>query len=157
MRGKQAPKRKQEPDNKYNSTTIGRLINLVMKDGKKSVAKRVVYDAFDIVQEKTKQEPIDVFTRALGKIAPAVEIRPRRVGGANYQVPFPVKGARQEALALRWLITAARGRKGRPMRDRLAMEILDATKDEGGAIKKKNDVQRMADANKAFAHFAKYG
>lgn len=157
MRGKQAPKRKIDPDSRYNSYVIARMINLVMQRGKKSVAQTVVYDAFDIIKKKSGQEPMDVFDRAMANVGPSVEIRPRRVGGANYQVPFPVKGDRQQTLALRWIIKAAKSRKGRPMRERLANEILDAFNEEGAAMKKKNDVHRMAEANRAFAHFAKYG
>lgn len=157
MRGKQAPKRKKEPDSKYQSTTIGKLINLVMRAGKKTIAKKIVYGAFDVIEEKTKQDPLQVFQMAMRKVSPTVEIRPRRVGGANYQVPFPVKGDRQETLGLRWIINASRMRKGKPMKEKLAMEIIDASKDEGAAVKKRNDVHRMAEANRAFAHFAKYG
>ena len=157
MRGKQAPKRKRIPDVKFNSEIIGRAIAQVMKDGKKSVAQKVVYRAFDIIKEKTGNEPMDVFNQAMRNVGPSVEVRARRVGGANYQIPFPVRGDRQVTLALRWLIGAAKGRKGKPMSEKLAIEIMEAAQGEGAAMKKKNDMNKMAEANKAFAHFARFG
>ncbi len=157
MRGKQAPKRNISPDPKFNSPLVGKLVNHVMRKGKKTIAQKVVYQAFDIIQKETKEDPLSVFEKAIENVGPTVEIRARRVGGAHYQIPFPVRGDRRITLALRWIIQAARGRKGRPMREKLAAEIVDASKGEGAAMKKKSDVHKMAEANKAFAHFAKYG
>ncbi len=143
------------PDMKYNSTKVEKFINSVMWDGKKSTARKVVYDAFDIVQEKTKAESaLEVFETALRNVGPAMEIRSRRVGGANYQVPREVRPERKQALAFRWILIAARARKGMPMANRLAEEIIAASNNEGPAIKKKEDTHRMAESNKAFAHFA---
>ncbi len=155
MRGKRAPKRKIEGDTKYNDTNIAKLINYVMQRGKKSVAERVVYDAFEIIKKETKQDPRHIFNKAIKKISPLVEVRGKRVGGANYQVPFQVRGDRRFVLACRWLLEAAKARKGRPMSERLAAEILDASKGEGAAVKKRETVHKMAEANKAFAHFAR--
>lgn len=126
-----------------------------MHDGKKSVAERVVYDAFDIIKAETKEDPMQVFETALKNVTPTVEVKSRRVGGANYQVPIPVRGDRRYALAYRWILAAARGKKGKPMAQRLAAELIAASNNEGDAIKKKQDVQRMAEANRAFAHFAR--
>jgi len=155
MRGKKpAPKRAIEPDPKYQSVTIAKFINKIMERGKKTVARKIVYKAFDEVQAKTKQDPRDVFDLALKNVAPQVEVKSRRVGGANYQVPVEVRGDRRQALAMRWLIEAARSKKGRPMHQKLAEEFVLASKNEGDAIKKKQDVHRMAEANRAFAHFA---
>ena len=140
---------------KFNSTKVEKFINSVMWDGKKSTARKVVYDAFDIIQEKTKVEsPLEVFEEALRNVGPAMEIRSRRVGGANYQVPREVRPERKQALAYRWILAAARARKGMPMANRLAEEIIAASKNEGPAIKKKEDTHKMAESNKAFAHFA---
>ncbi|MFA6271826.1 MAG: 30S ribosomal protein S7 [Patescibacteria group bacterium] len=154
MRGKQAPKRVIEPDLKYNSVVIGKFINLVMTRGKKSVAERVLYDCFDIIAEKTKKDPLEVFNLAMKNVSPVVEVKSRRIGGANYQIPIEVKGDRRQALAMRWIIGAAQSRKGKPMREKLAQELMEASENQGTAIKKKEDVHRMADANRAFAHFA---
>ena len=126
-----------------------------MYDGKKSVAQKVVYDALDLIGEKTKENPLDVFDRALKNVMPSLEVKSRRVGGANYQVPISVRGERRYVLAYRWIITAARSKKGRAMDARLAEELVAAGNNEGDAVKKKLDVQRMAEANRAFAHFAK--
>ncbi len=143
------------PDMKFNSTKVEKFINSVMWDGKKSTARKVVYDAFDIIQEKTKAEsPLEVFETALRNVGPAMEIRSRRVGGANYQVPREVRPERKQALAYRWILQAARARKGMPMANRLAEEIIAASNNEGPAIKKKDDTHKMAESNKAFAHFA---
>lgn len=154
-RGKQGPKRKPVLDPVYGDPVIGKFINFVMERGKKSVAQNIVYGALDILKEKKKEEPIKVFMTALDAIRPQVEVKSRRVGGANYQVPIPVVGRRQNALAFRWLIAAAKARKGKSMRERLAFELLDALEGMGGAVKKREDVHRMAEANKAFAHFAR--
>lgn len=155
MRGKQAPKRELTPDPKFGNVYITKLVNSIMYDGKKSVAQKVVYDALDLIGEKTKENPLDVFDRALKNVMPSLEVKSRRVGGANYQVPISVRGERRYVLAYRWIITAARSKKGRSMADRLAEELVAAGNNEGDAVKKKLDVQRMAEANRAFAHFAK--
>lgn len=154
MRGKSAPQREIAPDPVYNSTTIGKFINYIMLHGKKSTAHSIVYGAFKIIEDKTGQTGLDVFDKAMVNVTPAVEVKARRVGGANYQVPIEVKGARRFTLASRWLITAARARKGKPMRECLALEIMDAAEGNGDAVKKREDVHRMAEANRAFAHFA---
>ena len=143
------------PDIKYNSMKIEKFINSVMWDGKKNTARKVVYDALEEVKEKTKAEnPLEVFETALRNVSPAMEIRSRRVGGANYQVPREVRPERKQALAFRWMIDAARARKGMPMHKRLAEEIIAASNNEGTAVKKREDTHKMAEANKAFAHFA---
>ncbi len=138
---------------KYGSVMVGRFINSIMKDGKKSVAERVVYDAFDVIKAQTKEEPLKVFEKALENAQPVVEVASKRVGGANYQVPREVRPERKFMLATRWMILAARGKKGKDMAHRLAEEIIMAAKNEGAAIKKKQDIHRMAEANRAFAHF----
>ena len=142
------------PDSRYGSLKVEKFINSVMWDGKKSTARKVVYDCFDIIKEKTKQEPLEIFETALRNVGPQMEIRSRRVGGANYQVPREVPQNRRLALSFRWIIAAARAKKGKPMAVKLAAEFLLAAKNEGDAIKKKDEMHRMADANKAFAHFA---
>ena len=154
MRGKPAPKRKPTPDPKYQSATIGRFINLIMKRGKKTTAQTVVYDALDIIAEKTKKEPVAMFEQAIKNVAPILEVKSRRIGGANYQVPIEVKGDRQQTLPMRWIIDACRHKKGAPMAQKLATELIDATNKQGEAMKKREDVHRMAEANRAFAHFA---
>ncbi|MDP1709860.1 MAG: 30S ribosomal protein S7 [Candidatus Komeilibacteria bacterium] len=154
MRGKRAPKRVIAPDPKFNSVTIAKLINYVMERGKKSVAQSIVYGAFDIISAKGKQDPIEIFEKAMKNVTPILEVRSRRVGGANYQVPVEVRGDRKLALAFRWLLGAASSRKGKPMAEKLAEELMAAAKNEGAAIKKREDVHRMAEANRAFAHFA---
>lgn len=154
MRGKKAPKRDIQPDLKYNSVVIAKFINLIMSRGKKTVAERVLYDSFDIIQQKTKKDPLEVFNQAMKNVSPVVEVKSRRIGGANYQIPIEVKGDRRSALAMRWIITAAQSRKGKPMREKLAQELMDAAENQGAAIKKREDVHRMAEANRAFAHFA---
>ncbi len=156
MRGKSAPKRILTPDPRYASTLVAKFTNYLMERGKKSVAQTIVYDAFDRIEEKTKKKPMDVFEEALKNITPQLEVRSRRVGGANYQVPMPVRGDRRNALAFRWLIAAAKSRKGKPMCIRLSDEIMAAADSEGSAVKKKQDVHKMAESNRAFAHFARY-
>ena len=141
------------PDPLYNSKIVTRLINNIMLDGKKGVAQRIVYDAFAIVAEKTGKEPLEVFNEALENIMPTLEVKARRVGGATYQVPMEVRPERRETLGLRWLVTYARSRNEKTMKERLANELLDALNGQGGACKKKDDTHRMAEANKAFAHF----
>ena len=154
MRGKPAPKRIIAPDPKFSSVAIAKLINYVMERGKKSTAQAVIYNCFAIISEKTKQNPMDVFDKAMKNVTPILEVRSRRVGGANYQVPVEVRGDRKLTLAYRWLLIAARDRKGKPMAEKLADELIAASKNEGTAIKKREDVHRMAEANRAFAHFA---
>jgi len=138
-----------------SNPTIEKFINCLMQNGKKSCARRVFWDSFEIMKKRTKDDPIDVFNKALINVTPLVEVRPKRVGGAVYQVPVEVTPKRQQSLSTRWLITAARLRKGNKMCDKLALELLDASTNQGGAVKKKEDIQRMAHANKAFAHLAK--
>ncbi|XOU94500.1 MAG: 30S ribosomal protein S7 [Candidatus Kerfeldbacteria bacterium] len=154
MRGKQAPKRKIEPDPKYDNVVLAKLINLIMLKGKKSTAQTVVYGALDFIQEKTKKDPITIFEKAMSNVSPVLEVKSRRIGGANYQVPIEVKGDRKMALAMRWIIGASRSRKGKAMKLKLAQELLDASEKQGEAMKKREDVHRMAEANRAFAHFA---
>ncbi|MBI2477046.1 30S ribosomal protein S7 [Candidatus Uhrbacteria bacterium] len=156
MRGKQAPRRELSPDPKFHSVLVAKLINYVMKSGKKSTAQRVVYSAFDHISQKTKQDPLEVFDVAIQNIMPNLEVKSRRVGGANYQIPLPVRGDRRTTLAFRWILDAARSRKGSPLATRLAQEIIEASENTGTAVKKKDDVQRMAEANRAFAHFARF-
>ena len=155
MRGKQAPKRTIQGDVKYNDKDLAKFINYIMRRGKKTIAQNVVYGCFDIIKEKTKQDPRHVFNKALKQISPLLEVRGRRIGGANYQIPYQVRGTRRFNLASRWLIEAAKARKGKPMAEKLAAEIMAAYNGEGAAVKKKQDVQRMAQANRAFAHFAR--
>lgn len=155
MRGKPAIKRKIDGDLKYNDTDIAKFINYVMKCGKKSVAQRVVYGAFEIIKEKTKQDPRHVFNKGLKRVAPLLEVRGRRIGGANYQIPYQVRGERRFALGCRWVIDAALKRKGRSASEKLAEEILAASEGLGEAVKKRETVHKMAESNKAFAHFAR--
>ena len=142
-------------DAKYQSAVVTRFVNYLMESGKKSVAQGIIYDAFDIVKEKTKEEPLPVFERALENAAPQLEVVTTRVGGANYQVPREVRDDRRFILAARWMIEAARGVKGKPMAVKIAEEIMAAAKNEGNAVKKKINTHRMAEANRAFAHFAR--
>jgi small subunit ribosomal protein S7 len=141
-------------DSVYNSDKVGKLINYVMEAGKKNTARSVVYDAFDVIKEKTKGDPVEVFETALKNTGPTMEVRSRRVGGANYQIPREVRPERRLFLALKWLIEAARAKKGVPMHMKLADEIISASKNEGEAVKKRENTHKMAEANKAFAHFA---
>ena len=142
------------PDSVYSSMVVAKLINYIMRRGKKVMAMKIVYGAFDIIKEKTKKEPLEVFELAIQNASPLLEIKPKRVGGATYQVPREVRGDRKLALAFRWIINAARSKKGKPMHEKLAEELMLAAKNEGSAIKKKDDTHRMAEANRAFAHFA---
>ena len=153
MRKRRAVKRDVLPDPIYNSKLVMKLINSLMKDGKKGVAQKILYDAFDMVKEKTNQDPMDVFAKAMENIKPALEVKSRRVGGANYQVPIEVKADRAQALALRWLVQYSRLRGGHSMAENLANEIIDASNGVGAAVKKREDTHRMAEANKAFAHY----
>ncbi len=154
-RGKQAPKRVVAPDPVYNSELLAKFVNFVMERGKKTVAQSIVYGALDILKDKKNENPLKIFEKVIDTIRPQVEVRSRRVGGANYQVPMPVSGNRQNTLAFRWIIAAAKARKGQSMTKKLAAEFLDILEGIGGAVKKKDDVNRMAEANKAFAHFAR--
>ena len=147
------PKREILPDPMYNSVLVTKLINGVMLDGKKGVAQKVVYDAFDIIKEKSGKEPLDAFTEAMNNIMPALEVKARRVGGATYQVPIEVRPVRRQTLALRWLVDYARKRSEKTMKERLAGEIMDACNDLVAAVKKREDMHKNAEANKAFAHF----
>jgi len=151
-RGKSV-KRTIDPDAKFNSVMVQTLINKVMHDGKKSTAERIVYQAMDQVAERTKEDPRQVVEQAIRNTMPVLEVRPRRVGGATYQIPLEVRPARQVSLAMRWLLIAARARSGRPMAERLSAELLDAYREQGSAIKKREDTHRMAEANKAFVHY----
>jgi small subunit ribosomal protein S7 len=155
MRKKRIYKKFYQPDVVHGRVELGRFINYVMKDGKKSTAEKLVYSAFDKIKAITKEEPIVVFERALENTMPLLEVASKRVGGANYQVPREVRPERRFVLALRWIIGAARAKKGKGMADKLAEEIVAASKNEGSAIKKKLDMHRMAEANRAFAHFAR--
>jgi small subunit ribosomal protein S7 len=144
------------PDRKYNSVRVARLINRVMLNGKKQVAERLVYDAMDLAAKRVKSEDaLEVLNKALDNVKPAMETRSRRVGGANYQIPFEVHGQRQSHLTLMWFVAAARARKGMPMAERLASEIVDACNNTGAAVKKREDTHKMAESNRAFAHFAR--
>ena len=153
MRKRQAVKRDVLADPIYNSKLVTKIINSIMKDGKKGIAQTIFYDAMNIVKEKTNQEPMDVLDKALENIMPALEVKSRRVGGANYQVPIEVRADRKQALGIRWLINYARLRGGHSMADNLANEIIDASNGTGAAVKKREETHRMAEANKAFAHY----
>ena len=148
-----APKRQILPDPRFNSKVLARFINKVMLAGKKSTAEKITYSALDIVQEKMGKDPMDVFSQALSNAMPLVEVRPRRVGGATYQVPMEVRPDRRQAMAMRWLIGYARKRPGRSMEEKLAGELMDAANNQGASIKKREDTHKMAEANKAFAHY----
>jgi small subunit ribosomal protein S7 len=153
MRRRRASKRELKPDPKYNSPLIGHFINIIMRDGKKSIAQKIIYGAFDIVGERLKEDPLKVFFSALENARPRLEVRPRRIGGATYQVPMEVPKERGYSIAMRWMRDIARNKKGKPMKVKLAEEIIYAYKNEGGVIKKKEDTHKMAEANRAFAHF----
>ena len=152
-RKKTQPKKNIIPDAKFKSIVIPKLINSIMFDGKKGVAEKIVYDAIEKIKTKSKGEPIDVFNEAINNIKPTVEVRSRRVGGATYQVPVEVKNKRAQALAIRWLVDSARKRKDKLMSDKIFNELYDAYERKGAAVKKKEDVHKMAESNKAFAHF----
>ena len=153
MRRKRAETRSVVPDPRYNDKTVAKFINNVMERGKKSLAATVVYTAFDLMEERAKRPAIEVFEDALKNATPLVEVKPRRVGGATYQIPVEISANRRTALAMRWLIDSARKRSGRDMAARLAGELLDASRNEGATVKKREDTHRMAEANQAFAHF----
>lgn len=153
MRRKTAEKREVQPDPIFQDKTVTRFVNSLMRDGKKGVARKILYQAFEIIEEKTGEEPIEVFKNALSNATPVVEVKSRRVGGATYQVPIEVRQARGTALGMRWIISASHQRNDKSMALRLSRELMDAAKNEGGAVRKKDETHRMAEANKAFAHF----
>ncbi len=146
-------KREVAPDPIYNDKVVTKLINKVMKDGKKGIAQKIVYGAFDIIREKTGEDPLEVFYKALNNVMPVLEVKARRIGGANYQVPVEVRPERRETLGIRWIVTYARLRGEKTMKERLAKEIMDAANNTGASVKKKEDTHKMAEANKAFAHY----
>ncbi|MFZ0496906.1 MAG: 30S ribosomal protein S7 [Methylocella sp.] len=148
-----AEKREVIPDAKFGDVILTKFMNSIMYDGKKSIAEAIVYDAFDIIEQKMRSEPLPVFKQALDNVAPAIEVRSRRVGGATYQVPVEVRAERRQALAIRWIINAARGRNDKTMVDRLSAELMDAANNRGNAVKKREDTHRMAEANRAFSHY----
>jgi len=148
-----AEKREVIPDAKFGDVILAKFMNSIMYDGKKSAAEAIVYGAFDIIEQKVKQEPLPLFKQALENVAPAIEVRSRRVGGATYQVPVEVRAERRQALAIRWIIAAARGRNDKTMVDRLSAELMDAANNRGNAVKKREDTHRMAEANRAFSHY----
>lgn len=153
MRKRRAPKRYIKPDPKYNDVILAKFMNYIMWSGKKSTSRQIVYDSFELIEKKTKKPPLDVFKKAVSNVQPLVEVRSRRVGGATYQVPMEVRPERRTALAFRWIKTYARARKDKTMAQKLAAELMAAADGEGSSVKKKDDTHRMADANKAFAHF----
>jgi len=147
------PRREVQPDSKYNSELVARFINRLMQRGKKSLAARLLYNALDIVEERTHKNPLEVFHQAIENATPMLEVRSRRVGGATYQIPIEVRPDRRTSLAIRWLIQTAQGRKGKPMAEKLADELMDAARNTGATVKKKEDTHKMAEANRAFAHY----
>lgn len=153
-RRKKKEKRIIQPDPVCNNIMVAKFINQLMRRGKKTIARKIFYGAFNIIKEKTKKEPLEIFDLAIQNVSPLLEIKPKRVGGATYQVPREVRGDRKVTLAMRWLIQAARSKKGKPMKEKLGEELILAAKNEGTAVKKKEDTHRMAEANRAFAHFA---
>jgi len=155
MKRKKKIKRDIPPDPVYNNVKVAKFINQIMRKGKKEKARKIVYKAFDIIKEKTKKDPLEVFEVALGNASPLLEVKPKRVGGATYQVPREVRGDRRLTLAVRWIIMAAKSKKRKPMKEKLAEELIAAASNTGWAVKKKEDTHRMAEANRAFAHFAR--
>lgn len=154
MRRARAKRRRITPDPVFNSVIVAKFVNTVMKRGKKSVAQTIVYRSLDIIKTKVQRDPLEIFEKAVQNVGPLLEVKGQRIGGANYQIPHEVRGYRRQALAFRWIIAAAEGRKGHSMEEKLSAEIMDAAQKEGGAIRKRDMVHKMADANKAFAHFA---
>ena len=152
-RRNRAPKRYIEPDTKYNSELVARFINKLMLDGKKTVAASILYDALDLVETRLKKPGIEIFEQAIKNATPIIEVRPRRVGGATYQIPLEVRPERRRSLAIRWMVSSARARSGRSMAEKLAAEIMDAANNQGATVKKREDTHRMAEANRAFAHY----
>jgi len=155
MRGRKASKRSIVPDPKYSNIPVAKFMNYLMRRGKKSIAQRAVYDCFTMIGERQKQDPLTVFDAAIRNVSPVLEVKSRRIGGANFQVPIPVRGERRYMLACRWIIEAAKQHKGSPIAQKLTQEIIDAAGNQGAAVKKKMDVHKMAEANRAFAHFAR--
>lgn len=153
-RRKRVYKKQWKADSRYGNILVGRFIGNVMQDGKRSVAERVIYDCFDVIHERTKKGGLNVFEQAIKNVSPLLELKSKRVGGANYQVPIQVSGERRQTLAIRWILTATRAKKGKRMAEKLADELIDASNKIGAAMKKRDDTHRMAEANKAFAHFA---
>jgi len=151
---KKIKKQEISPDPVYDNLMVAKFVNCVMKRGKKTIARKIVYGAFDILKEKTKKEPLEVFDSAIRNASPLLEVKPKRVGGATYQVPREVRGDRKLTLAIRWILQAARAKKGQPIKEKLAEELINAANNTGFAIRKKEDMHRMAEANRAFAHFA---
>jgi len=155
MRGKkQASKRKINPDPKYSNQVVAKFINYIMREGKKTIAQKIIYGALDIIGEREKKNPLKILEEAITNVAPLYEIKSRRIGGANYQIPVAVRTERRTVLALKWMIEAAKTKRGRSMKEKLAEELILASRGEGGAVKKKENVHKMAEANRAFAHFA---
>ena len=152
-RRREVPKRKLLPDPKYGDRMVSRFINVLMQDGKKNTAERILYGSFDVIEAKTRNDPLAMFRRALDNVRPRIEVKSRRVGGATYQVPIEVRPERATSLAMRWLANYSRSRSGKSMREKLADEIIDAANERGESVKKREDTHRMADANKAFAHY----
>ncbi len=153
MRRRRAEKRERKPDPVYQDVTVERFINNIMRGGKKTVARKIMYKALEIIKQRTNEDELKIFHKAIENVAPLVEVRPRRIGGATYQVPMEVPQDRRIALAIRWIKLAARNRRGKSMAEKLAAELMDAAKGEGAAVKKRDDTHRMAEANRAFAHF----
>ncbi|MBC8076272.1 MAG: 30S ribosomal protein S7 [Chloroflexales bacterium] len=149
-------RREMLPDARYNSIVVQQFINKVMQSGKKSIAEKIVYEAMDMAADRLKRAPIEVFDQAIRNASPAIEVRPKRVGGATYQVPVEVKSDRRLALAMRWILISARARAGKPMHERLATELMDAFNNTGNSIKRKEDVHKMAEANRAFSHYGRF-
>jgi small subunit ribosomal protein S7 len=152
-RRREVPKRRVLPDPKYGDDFVTKFMNVIMQDGKKAVAEQIVYGAFEVIEERTREEPLKIFHRALENVQPQVEVKSRRVGGATYQVPVEVRPERRMALAMRWVVIFARQRPGKSMRDKLANELIEAAHKRGNAVKRREDVHRMAEANKAFSHY----
>ena len=152
-RRREVPERKIIPDSKYNSKLVSQFVSCIMKDGKKSVAESILYNAFNVIQEKTGEEPLQVFEKAVDSVRPVIEVKSRRVGGSTYQVPTEIRPSRRTALAIRWLLTYAKSRPEKSMARKLAAELMDAANQKGATIKKKEDTHKMAEANKAFAHY----
>ncbi len=146
--------KKWQADSRYGNLLVGRFIGQLMRDGKRSIAEKVIYDAFDVIHQRTKKGGLNVFEQAIKNVSPLLELKSKRVGGANYQVPIQVNGERRQTLAIRWIMAACKSKKGKRMAEKLADELIDASNKTGSAMKKREDVHRMADANKAFAHFA---
>jgi small subunit ribosomal protein S7 len=152
-RRREVPKRKTLPDPRFGDTLVTKFMNCLMVDGKKSTAEKIVYGSFQVIQDRTREDPVQVFRKAIENVKPMVEVKSRRVGGSTYQVPVEVRAERRTALSMRWVIKHARNRSGRTMMEKLANELIEASHNRGGAVKKKDDVHRMAEANKAFSHY----